>query len=223
MASRKVYAREIASLDGLITDVVATDLGNTVTRYTYFDLARVGYNAFTLEHIITATTLTFEGCNSNVLPGQLIKGVATSTTADGTTIIDSALSTAYAADTDLIGLQVRVVSDSTTVANVGLTRTIVTYATSTGTMTLSSALGAVTSGVTKYQLEDNPSEFQRLVNDPTGAQWRDITTLLTGSSSQTASGTTIVDLPVFFERIRIKRVTSNATNALKLRLTRGRA
>ena len=54
------------------------------------------------------------------------------------------------------------------------------------------------------------------------AGWSDITSVLTGAPSITATGTLTVAFPLPWSRARIKRVTTNATNALTLRLTRGR-
>ena len=54
------------------------------------------------------------------------------------------------------------------------------------------------------------------------ATWTDVTTALTGSATATAGGMWIVDTPIAIKRLRIKRLTTNATNALKLFLTRGR-
>jgi len=55
------------------------------------------------------------------------------------------------------------------------------------------------------------------------ATWYDYTSILTsGSSSITATGSLTVQAPFMWSRIRVKRVTTNATNSLSLRLTRGR-
>jgi hypothetical protein len=54
------------------------------------------------------------------------------------------------------------------------------------------------------------------------ATWTDVTTALTGAANATASGMWIIDTPCAFRRVRIKRLTTNATNALKLFLTRSR-
>lgn len=60
------------------------------------------------------------------------------------------------------------------------------------------------------------------------ATWTDITDLVTIGSpggsvtSITATGSLTVAFPLPWSRLRIKRVTTNATNALKLLLTRGR-
>lgn len=116
------------SLDGVILTVLNTEIGNADTSYSYFDLAKSGYNIFSLQFIITATTLTIEG--SNDLPS-----------------IDNA-----------------------------------------------------------------------------SATWVDLTDVVSSgdAASFTATGTLSVLFPFPWSRIRIKRVTTNATNALKLILTRGR-
>lgn len=219
----KAYKRDIASLDGRILNVVATDIGDAQTRYTYFDLARAGYNCFTLQHIITATTLTIEVCNGDMKPGETISAVASGTDGTGATIVCVALNTThgFATDDALTGIQVRILADQTTPANVGLTRTVVDYAQATGILTLSSALGATTAGVTQFILEDNPNAWNRMMSDPTSTQWVDVTNALTGAASATTTGVWIIDTPLAFERVRIKRLTTNATNALTLRLTRG--
>jgi len=54
------------------------------------------------------------------------------------------------------------------------------------------------------------------------ATWTDVTTALTGSANATASGMWIVNTEIPIRRIRIKRLTTNATNALKLFLVRTR-
>ena len=225
MARDKAYRRASASLDGAITTVVATDLGNTITRYTYFDLARDGFSTFTLQHVITATTLTIEACNINSQPGTTGTFVCSGTDGTGATLVATTVNTVggFAADDDLIGAQVIIVADATQPDNVGDLRAITDYAQGTGTLTLDSAVdgGATTSGVTSFRLKDSASPWSRRHSDPTDAQWVDVTNALTGAASATATGVWIVDTPLAFERIRIKRVTTNATNALTLRLTRG--
>lgn len=54
----------------------------------------------------------------------------------------------------------------------------------------------------------------------TSATWTDITTTMTGAANATASGMWIIDTPLPVRRVRVKRVTTNATNALKLFLVR---
>lgn len=114
------------SIDGLVLFVDNGALGNADTSYFYFDLVKAGFDIFTLQFTITATTLTIEV--SNDLPSV-----------------------------------------------------------------------------------DNAS-----------ATWSDITGVLTGSSTITATGTLTIAFPLPWSRVRVKRVTTNATNALSLRLTRGR-
>ena len=57
------------------------------------------------------------------------------------------------------------------------------------------------------------------------ATWSDITEVVTSgvATSFTSSGTLSILAPLPWSRIRIKRVTTNATNALAINLTRGRA
>lgn len=120
------------SLDGSVLTVLNTELGNADTSFFYFDLIKAGFNIFTLQFTITATTLTLEATN------------------------------------------------------------------------------------------DLPSV-------PNGsADWRNITDVATiGSpggavSSIIATGTLTVAFPLPWSRLRIRRLTTNATNALSLKLTRGR-
>ncbi len=114
------------SVDGRILNIANGDIGNTDTSYTYIPLAKGGFNIFSLQFTITATTLTIEVSNS-----------------------------AYS------------VADSS-------------------------------------------------------ATWTDVTSTLTGSSTVTATGSLTVTSPFPWSRMRVKRVTTNATNALVLNLTRMR-
>lgn len=113
------------SLDGLVLFVDNGDLGNADTSYFYFDLVKAGYNIFTLQFVVTATTLTIEVSNS------------------------------------------------------------------------------------KPEVSDGD------------ATWTDITATLTGATTITATGSLTITFPLPWSRFRIKRVTTNATNALTLNLTRG--
>jgi len=55
------------------------------------------------------------------------------------------------------------------------------------------------------------------------ATWLDVTSALTGSATATATGGWIVDTPVAFRRVRVKRLTTNATNAIAIDLVRMQA
>lgn len=57
---------------------------------------------------------------------------------------------------------------------------------------------------------------------PKAAVWNDVTTTLSGggASSLTSSGSATIMNPFPWARMRVKRVTTNATNALELRLAR---
>lgn len=118
-----------AIIDGLIRDVNIGDLGNAVTSYIYFDMARELLDMFSVQHKITATTLTYEGTN------------------------------------------------------------------------------------------DDPSVPDDL------AIWSDITLMLTDGTDAnfTADGSLTVSKPIPWGRLRIKQVTTNANNALELRMTRLKA
>jgi len=52
------------------------------------------------------------------------------------------------------------------------------------------------------------------------AVWTDVTNTIFGVANVTASGDLIFDTPVNFARLRVKRVTTNATNAFELRMAR---
>lgn len=119
------------SLDGNVLTVVHGDFGNAITNYFYFDLVKSGFNIFSLQFVIEATTLTIEGTN-----------------------------------------------DVPSVPN-------------------------------------------------SSANWLDITDIVTDflATSFTAAdspGSVTRTLPLEWSRLRVKRVTTNATNALTLILTRGR-
>lgn len=105
-----------------ISNVVNGDLGNNITSYTYFNLARDGWRYFTLIYTLQNTTITIEATN------------------DGVAVADA------------------------------------------------------------------------------DADWLDVTDLLSSSSSLTTSGSIAQDTPIVFGRLRIKQVTTNATNACKLDL-----
>jgi len=120
------------SLDGLVLTVSNTQLPDADTSFFYFNEAAAGFNTFTLQFTIQATTLTFEATN-----------------------------------------------DLPSVAN--------------GSAVWSDITNIIT------------------MNSPAGAV-----------SSVTATGTLTVAAPLPWSRLRIRRLTTNATNALALRLTRGR-
>lgn len=52
--------------------------------------------------------------------------------------------------------------------------------------------------------------------------YTDVTTVLTGAANATAAGAWILDTPMPFNRMRVKRVTTNATNVLLLKISRTR-
>ena len=228
MATRgngKVYRRNIASLDGLITEVADGDFGTTQTRFTYFDLARDGYNLFSLQWRILATTLTIEACNMNSDTLTTVSDTADGTDGTGATLVCSILNGTYGyeADDDLIGCVVTITADATTPGNVGLSRVITDYAEASGTLTFATAFGATTTGVTAFTISDGTGLWDARVDDPTQTLWTDITNALTGAANQTVTGAHIQDTPLEFERVRVRRVSSAANNSLDLALTRGGA
>lgn len=121
-------ATQSDSLDGVVLTVANSELGNANTSYFYFDLVKAGFNIFSLQFTIQATTLTVEG--SNDLPS----------------VLDAS------------------------------------------------------------------------------ATWTDITDVVTSgvATNFTATGSLSILFPLPWSRLRIKRLTTNATNALSLKLTRGR-
>jgi len=128
--TRRSPPRHLAdSLDGLVLTVSNGDLGDADTSYFYFDLVKSGFNIFSLQFTIQATTLTIEGSNS--LPSV-----------------------------------------------------------------------------------PNAS-----------AIWTDITDVVTNGTATSfiASGSVTRSSPLPWSRLRVKRVTTSATNALTLNLTRGRS
>lgn len=116
------------TLDGQVLTIANAALGNADTSYFYFGLVKDGYNIFSLQFTIQATTLTMEASNSPA------------STADSS------------------------------------------------------------------------------------ATWTDVTDVLTSgvATSFTTTGSLTRELPFPWSRMRVKRVTTNATNALTLILTRGR-
>ncbi len=114
------------SLDGNVTNIANGALGNADTSYTYIPLLKSGFNMFSLDYVIQATTLTLEVSNDDPL------------------VLDA------------------------------------------------------------------------------NANWVDVTSILTSgaATSFTTSGSLSLSLPFPWSRMRVKRVTTNATNALQLLLTR---
>ncbi len=210
--------------DNVIITVASGALGNAVTSFVYFDWGNLGFRVGSLKEIITATTLTIESCNIESLPGVTISGTATSTDGTGATLVCSTLNSVnlFSNNSDLNGIKVVITADTTTPSNVGLERLVTSYTGASGAMTLSSAFGATTSGVTQFQLVDNPALYSRRVSDPPLIHWDDITAKVTGASTITETGLSIIDENIYVGRIRIRCLTTNATNALTLRLARGR-
>lgn len=82
-------------LPGTVLTVANGDLGDANTSFFYFDMVKSGFNIFSLQFVIGATTLTIEGSNdapsvSNAgalwsdITDVCTSGVATNFTATGT-------------------------------------------------------------------------------------------------------------------------------------------
>ena len=219
----------IASTDGAVADIPTSGpdaIASGVTTYTYFDFAQQGYRYGSIQHFITATTLTLEMTNIPSPSGEQISSVASATDGSGATITDSALIASphdYIKDGELDTLIVVINSDTTTPANVGQQRVVKSYDGTTGAMTLDSALpGPSTSGVTQYILRDSESEFGRRVSDTDSSNWSDVTNILCNEISATVSGTWFFDTEIIAVRMRVKRVTTGTPNSCKLLIARGR-
>lgn len=258
------------SVDGLILDVNTGDLGNTDTSYNYFLLGAAAFNKFSIQYVITATTLTFEGTNddfsyANTADEQIVAandrtfGGAGNWEADGTgasvvvaggdldVTVGSAntgakLLSSYMADADANnvfqdkelrrGFQAGkrytiLLSISNTTGG-----TISVYA---GTQLIASGLtdGAAQSfsflmrkAGTKLSVIGNTAAMTFTIDNvsvkPVAAVWRDITDVVTdgAATSLTATGSVTTKNDIPWARIRSKRVTTNATNAIEERLTR---
>jgi hypothetical protein len=79
------------------------------------------------------------------------------------------------------------------------------------------AFPTVTATTLSLEATTNPS-----TTAASSASWTDVTTALTGSATATAAGAWIIDTPCSFTRMRVKRLTTNATNALSLIIARSR-
>lgn len=232
------------SLDGALDggEVVNGDLGSGETTYTYFDMARSGWKHFTAICQLEATILTIEASNSQpagnntdpiegaTIPADAMTSPATATNTDGTglTLIATELQDIGNGDDALNGLTVEIVADTTTPGNVGEKRLITDYTAATGTITVGTAFGAITSGVTQFKVTDtddtlvSPTYGKVLVSDAT-AFWADVTESIAHIATLTDPVEVVIaDTALTFTRMRFKKVTTNATNSAIIELTRGR-
>ena len=156
---RDRIARDLVVIDGIIANV--NNVANASVFYSYFNIGADGFKHFTVEHILTATTLTLETCNMPVSYGLELngKGTGAGTT---TTLIDSNLYTTFKYNTnkDLVGALLYIVSD-TAANNVGLYRYVTDYDAATGTMTFA-ALPSATSTNTVYKIIDNIYRYKKI-------------------------------------------------------------
>lgn len=248
------------SQDGLILDVNTGDLGNADTSYTYFPLEPVGYNAFDLQYLITATTLTIEATdddssyaneteelntttNNRTFAGAgnwAADGVAATATVDAGvlavhskyTLSGAKLDRAYFNGTKGFEVQKRY---TVTLTISGLSAgTVSVYA---GNQLIASGLTDGAAQVITFKASKHRDSLRVLASDPdadfnlgnvlispVAAIWSDITNTCTDgvASTITSSGPMTLGSPISWPRVRIKRLTTNATNALELRLTRFR-
>lgn len=247
--------------DGLILTVANGDIGNADTSYTYFYLGAQGYDQFSLEFNITATTLTIEATNDildiadenfelNTTTNNRTFAGAGNWEADGTgatatvnagaldvvaaaALTGAKLDRAYFNDAKgfLIGKKYTVtftiaslsagsvsVYAGTQLIASGLTNGVAKTATFTKTLAVGDKLSFVASDALATFSLDNI-----LIQD-FAATWTDLTSMLTAgvTSGFTATGSYTTNASIPWSRMRIKRLTTNATNALQLRLTRMR-
>lgn len=250
---------KFTSVDGLILDVNTSDLGNADTSYTYFNLGLDGYNAFSLEYAITATTLTFEATNDDVkYPNNNNEMIASTTdrtfasannwvadtTGDSITTTGGVLQVTggarleqdYFYRTDPV-IKVNGFEDQHSYL---ITFTIANLATAKVSLYADNVLLAsgLTNGAAqtltftakkhirniKFRSSDAADVFDldNISIVPVAATWRDVTMTFTDGAAATitADGSLTVSVAQPWSRVRVKRVTTNATNALELRLTR---
>lgn len=247
--------------DGLILSVASGDLGNANTSYTYFLLGGSGYDAFSLDFVITATTLTLEGSNDNLNIADEANELNTTTNnrtfagagnweADGTgaSVAVNAGALDVTAGVALSGAKLgRAYFNDGKGFQIGkkYTVTLTISALSGGTVSVYAGSQLIASGLTDGAAQtitftkitavgdklsivasDAAATFSLddvLIQD-FAATWTDLTSMLTAgvASSFTSTGSYTTNSSVPWSRMRIKRVTTNATNALQLRMTRMR-
>jgi len=256
------------SQDGLILDINLTDLGNANTSFTYFLLGAAGYNSFSMDHLITATTLTYEATNDELdqyvdEASELIVAVNDRTFAGagnwtgsggGSSVVVNAGGldvTVGNADTGALLLRdfmTAIVTSATVPGTRGFqngrryTVTLDISALSGGTVTVSLGNQVIATGLTDGAAQTitfQANQFgDRLVVTGTlaaatftlddmsilevAARWTDITLMLTDGTATdfTITGFLSINVAIPWARMRVRRVTTNATNALELRLHR---
>lgn len=202
-----------------------TNLANGAVKYTYFDLGQISLSMASLIFQLSNTTLTLEATNVYTPEGEFIDNVAaTSTDGTGATFTATTLNSThgYSTNDDLNGALIQVIADTTTPSNIGQKRFITDYVGSTGAATLSSALpGAITSGVTTIKIIDSPTNYGRRAIEAPTTKWVDVTNALLGAATFTSNGANaFMGKP--YLRMRVKRLTTNATNSSSIQLSRAR-
>lgn len=258
-----ILSREI-SIDGRLASIANGDLGDANTSYSYFNLLGDGYNIFSMQHIIQATTLTYEASNDDDSYLDTNDEMITTTV-----------------DRDMSGANNWVASSSdATVTVTGGKLAVVAGAAGTGAKlpaanfssgflkgkryTIGFDISLLSAGKVKIYAGDallavdlangntqtvtvivpnnsqDDATFLRFVADTAAATfsldnitvkgvtatWTDITTSISGDAaitSYTTTGAATRWAPLPWARLRVKRLTTNATNSLKLILARMRA
>ena len=249
------------SADGVITDIATGVLGNADTSYTYFPLGLVGFDRFSMQHVITATTLTYEATNDHPdienQADELISATNDRTfagagnwAADGagaSVLVNAGVLqvTVGSADTgaklasaffvEMNGVRGMLAGKKYTVTLTIASLSAGTVSVYAGEKLIASGLGNGAAQTITFTAKEfgaklsvrgtNAAATFTLDNMSVvnfAATWQDITSMLTGGSvsSFTATGNLTEMNPIPWSRIRVKRVTTNATNALKLILTR---
>lgn len=247
--------------DGNFLTVASGSLGNANTSYSYFLLGAQGFDMFSLDFVITATTLTIEGSNDNLdiadeanelntttnnrtfagvgnwasdgTGASVLVGAGVLAVTAGNALTGAKLDRAYFNDAFgfLIGKKYNVVL-SITLLSAG---TVSVYA---GTQLIASGLGNGAAQTITFTKTDNVGDKLSIVASNAAATfsldnvliqdfpatWNDLTDMLTGgvAASFTVTGSFTANTSIPWSRMRVKRLTTNATNALQLRMTRMR-
>ncbi len=254
----------VLSNDGRILTVANGDLGNANTSYSYFNLIGDGYSIFSMQHIIAATTLTYEGSNDDDTYSDTNDEMVTATADRDMSGANNWVASASGATVTVTGGKLAVVAGA-----VGTGAKLPAANFSSGFVkgrryTIGFDISLLSAGKVKIYAGDSllavdlvdgngqtvtvivPNNSQddastlRFVADTASAtfsldnvtvkgvnaEWTDITTSVSGDAavtSYTTSGAATRWAPLPWARMRVKRVTTNATNSLKLILSRMRA